>query len=120
MKLSFVTVSTNDLEGSIKFYTDLFGFKLERQYKPTEGVEIAFISDEHYTLEFICSDNYPAYNGGGISLGFTVDDIEETMSFLKENNIEILDGPIKVPNGVELCHAKDINGLTLGFVSFPK
>ncbi|ENZ03050.1 hypothetical protein HMPREF1092_00236 [Clostridium thermobutyricum] len=55
-------------------------------------------------------------NSGNITLGFGVDNLEDTIKKLKTSNVEILEGPISVANGVKILFAKDINGVKLSFL----
>ena len=56
----------------------------------------------------------------GISLGFYVADMEQTLALLQENQVEIVSGPHLMKNGVKLLNARDINGVDLGFVQSPE
>lgn len=42
MIYSFSTVSVNNLEESIKFYTDVLNLEIAARFSPGPGVEIAF------------------------------------------------------------------------------
>jgi len=70
-------------------------------------------------VEFIHDDQAPPYRGSGISLGFYVVDMEKTVAFLKENQVEIISGPVTMKGGAKLLAARDCNGLDLGFVQQP-
>jgi lactoylglutathione lyase len=117
MKMEYVTVRTKDLPGSIAFYEKILGFKVSRRFSPRPGMEIAFLSDgSGGQVEFIQGDGEPAFSGKGISLGFRVEDIEKTAGTLKREGVEIVLGPLTMPNGVRLLGARDPNGLDLGFM----
>jgi predicted enzyme related to lactoylglutathione lyase len=80
-------------------------------------MHITFMEDQKGNmLEFIQNEKGTVYNGKGISLGFYVEDIRHIEEHLKSNNVEILYGPVKTGSGVQLLHARDLNGLELGFV----
>jgi len=117
MNMSFVTVYTEKMAETIEFYTKVMGFEVQRQFSPRPGMEIAFLADQSGSvLEFIMDAETPRYEGRGISIGFNVEDMDETFKLMNDNNVEIVFGPIEMPNGVKLLHAKDLNGLELGFV----
>ncbi len=117
MKMGFVTVQTKDLGASIAFYEKVLGFKVSRRFAPRPGMEIAFLDDgSGGQVEFIQGGGDAAFSGGGISLGFRVEDVDATASALKAAGVAINQGPTSMPNGVKLLGAKDTNGLQLGFV----
>jgi lactoylglutathione lyase len=121
MKIDFITVNTIDIDKSIEFYQRVLGFKVSRRFSPGSGLEIAFMEDQNGNqVEFIKDIKELPYSGSGLSLGFYVEDIKETAAHLEENRVEILFGPITTPSGVKLLHARDVNGLELGFVELLK
>jgi catechol 2,3-dioxygenase-like lactoylglutathione lyase family enzyme len=120
MKFSFVTIGTKSLNESIEFYTKILGFHLDRRHPVGNDMEIAFLSDQQHMIEFVQGDNYPVYQGEGLSLGFVVSDIYETYNFMERNGVAISEKPRVIPSGVKLMQCRDLNGLTLGFVEFPK
>ena len=121
MKIDFITINTIDIERSIEFYERILGFKVSRRFSPGSGVEIVFMEDLHGNqIEFIKDTKELPYSGSGLSLGFYVDDIKQTADLLEDNRVEILFGPITTPSGVKLLHARDCNGLELGFVELLK
>jgi len=117
MNLSFVTIYTDRIQESVDFYTKVMGFKIQRELQPAPGRHIVFLEDERgSTLEFLTDPKVGNFVGKGISLGFTVEDIEATLKHLKENNVKILSEPISLPSGIKLMSACDLNGVVIGFV----
>lgn len=117
MNIGFITVQTKDIDASIDFYQRVLGFTVERRFSPAPGMEIVFLKDEKGGLiEFIRNDRQPAYSGEGISIGFYVEDIEKTAAHLRNQKVEIINGPVTMGNGVKLMQIRDNNGLELGFV----
>jgi lactoylglutathione lyase len=120
MKLDFITVYTIDIEKSIVFYQRVLDFKISRRFTPGTGMEIVFMDDQHgHQIEFIKDSKELPYSGSGLSLGFYVRDIKKTAAHLESCGVEILYGPLNLPSGVKLLHARDNNGLELGFVEQP-
>jgi lactoylglutathione lyase len=115
MKLSFVTIYVADIEKSIDFYQRVLGMTVSRRFSPRPGMEIAFMGDGAQ-VELIHDPQAKPFQGRGISLGFNVANIDGTLALLKENRVEIVHGPVSMPNGVKLLHARDLNGVDLGFV----
>jgi lactoylglutathione lyase len=120
MKIDFITVYTIDIEKSVEFYQRVLDFKVSRRFTPGTGMEIVFMDDQHgHQIEFIKDIKELPYSGSGLSLGFYVKDIKETAVHLENHGVEILYGPLNLPSGVKLLHARDNNGLELGFVEQP-
>jgi catechol 2,3-dioxygenase-like lactoylglutathione lyase family enzyme len=120
MKIDFLTVYTIDIDKSIDFYQHILDFKVGRRFTPGTGVEIVFLDDQHgHQIEFIKDIKELPYSGSGLSLGFYVKDIKKTAAHLESHKVEILYGPLTLDSGVKLLHARDNNGLELGFVEQP-
>ena len=94
MTINFVTIHVADIERSIKFYNRVLGMQVSRRFSPRPGMEIAFMGGSGVQVEFIHDDQVPPYKGTGISLGFYVADMEQTLALLKENQVEIVSGPL--------------------------
>jgi lactoylglutathione lyase len=120
MQLSFVTIHVAELDKTLEFYRAVLGFALERRFLAGPTVEIAFVSDGHGgTLEFITGTGRTV-EARGLSLGFVVEDIEETAAHLRAHGVTIVHGPQTMPGGVKLLAATDLNGVELGFVQYPR
>jgi predicted enzyme related to lactoylglutathione lyase len=120
MKIDFITVYTIDIEKSIDFYQRVLDFKVSRRFTPGTGMEIVFMDNQHgQQIEFIKDIKELPYSGSGLSLGFHVKDIKKTAIHLENCGVEILYGPLILTSGVKLLHARDNNGLELGFVEQP-
>jgi len=120
MQLSFVTIHVTDLDRTLEFYRSVMGFEVERRFKAGPKVEIAFVKDGHGgTLEFITGTGHTV-EARGISLGFVVEDIEHTAAHLRSHGVSIVYGPETMPGGVKLLNVKDLDGVELGFVEYPK
>jgi lactoylglutathione lyase len=116
MNINFITIHVLDLERSIMFYNHVLEMQVSRRFSPRPGMEIAFMGGGGAQVELICGGETPPYSGSGIALGFNVADIEKTVAHLKENQVEILSGPVAMKNGIKLLSARDCNGVELGFV----
>ncbi len=119
MKIDFVTIHVKDIERSIEFYHRVLGMSVSRRFSPRPGMEIAFMGGGGTQLELLHDSQAAPYRGSGISLGFHVTDMEQTLALLNENQVEIVSGPTTMKSGVKLLGARDINGLELGFVQQP-
>lgn len=120
MKVNFVTILKARMEESIRFYTEVMGFEVARDFAAAPGRRIVFLADGPGTMiELIEDEGVTERASGDISIGFHVDDIEATERLMRENGVEITAGPYSVPSGVKLMSVLDPNGVTLGFVQEP-
>lgn len=120
MNISFVTIPVSSLEDTIKFYNEVMAFDVVARFNAGPQIEIAFMADKNGNqLEFIQRGSEKIVHDGLISIGFYVEDIKATEDYLRKHSVDITDGPITLPSGVKLLHAKDLNGVALGFVQRP-
>jgi len=117
MKLSWVTVTVNKMDESIKFYTEIVGLEVDSRRKAGPEVELAFLGDGETKLELVCRKSYhPVPIGEDISLGFEVDSAEEMMASLKEKGIAIHSGPFQPNPHIKFFFITDPNGLKIQFI----
>ncbi|AIY82266.1 glyoxalase/Bleomycin resistance /Dioxygenase superfamily protein [Clostridium baratii str. Sullivan] len=121
MNIKFITITVKNLEESLNFYKEILGFKEVRRMNPMEGVKIAFLEDENSgTIELIeneeISKAYDVLKESMVSIGFGVENINEKIDELKNKKINIIRGPIEVPDGSKLAFIKDPNGIEIEFI----
>ena len=121
MNIKFITITVKNLEESLNFYKEILGFKEVRRMNPMEGVKIAFLEDENSgTVELIeneeISKAYDVSKESMVSIGFGVENINEKIDELKNKKINIIRGPIEVPDGSKLAFIKDPNGIEIEFI----
>ncbi|VVS90537.1 VOC family protein [Desulfoluna spongiiphila] len=119
MQIAFVTVGTDDMDASVRFYTEALDFQLTSRLAPSPGVELAFLTDPSgIKVELITRDTDPPVTNAAcsVSLTFHVDDIDATYARLSEKKAPGLKSPKTLPGGLKLLLAKDPNGVVLGFI----
>ena len=106
-KLLHTRMRVNDMEETLRFYTDILGLELVERNLSPRGSELAFLkvpgSEE---LIEICS--FPASGRVQVQedlvhLAFEVENLEETIARLKEQGIPITDGPTITSSGSRFC-----------------
>ncbi len=98
MKICWMTIYVNDMKESLKFYTEIMGLKLLKQFTVKPGMEICFLDGQSISFELIYdSENKNIQYGKDISVAFETDSIEKKMLQLNENGINNILGPFK-PN----------------------
>lgn len=106
-KLLHTRMRVNDMEETLRFYTDVLGLELAARKRSPRGSELAFLkvpgSDE---LIEICS--FPAsgrvqLQEDLIHLAFEVEDLDETITLLRKKGIPVTDGPTVTSSGSRFC-----------------
>ncbi len=115
MKFCWCTMSVSDMEESLKFYQQIVGLKLNKRYTAGPGVELAFLGEGETQVELVCRQGAGVQTGGGVSLGFEVDSLEEKMSFVKQRGLEI-EGPFEPNPHISFFFVEDPNGVRIQFV----
>jgi lactoylglutathione lyase len=93
--MEHTAIMVASMEDSIRYYSDLFGFKVRLQGS-SETKEMAFLYlEEQPNMEIeLIRDINPVgeYNKSGVvnHLAFTVENINEAISYYKEKGIEFL------------------------------
>lgn len=119
MKFCWITINVKDMEGSLKFYQDIVGLKINRRMKPMATTEIVFLGSEgtNTEVELIRNEknDNPQY-GKDISMGFVVESIDKTIASLKEKGITNMEGPFQPGPSVKFIYITDPNGCRIQFV----
>jgi lactoylglutathione lyase len=117
MKFCWSTLTVKNMEESLKFYQEIVGLKVDRQYEAGPGTKIAFLGDGETKIELICNGASNEINvGKDISWGFEVDSIDESLSLMKEKGLTIHSGPFQPNPHIKFFYVLDPNGLKIQFV----
>lgn len=117
MKFCWSTLKVKNMDESLRFYQEIVGLKVDTRFKADENIEIAFLGDGETKVELICDKNYSDINiGKDISWGFEVNSVDEMMSFVRENGIEVESGPFQPNPQTKFFYIMDPNGLKIQFV----
>ncbi|MBY0756873.1 VOC family protein [Clostridium sardiniense] len=118
MNFCWSTLTVSDIEKSSKFYKNIIGLKELRTLRPNEEMTIMFLKDNHnFNLELIenkKNDEEKIFKG--ITLAFRVDSLDESIEDMKNKNIDIVRGPIKVSKDTKFFFIKDPDGLEIQIV----
>ena len=96
--IDHVVLTTRDLSSCLRFYTEILGMKLEKFQTPTETrIALKFgnqkINVHEWGREFMPRAHVAA--PGTLDLCFIASvSLEEVIQKLKQNNINILEGPV--------------------------
>jgi lactoylglutathione lyase len=114
MRFLWCTIYVRDIDASIRFYNEIVGLPIARRFSEP-GAELAFLGDDETKLEIICGKLEP-HTGGGISIGFFVDNLEEKMAFIEERGISIHSGPFTPSKRTRFFFVSDPDGVLVQFV----
>lgn len=116
MKFLWCTLQVKDMGESLHFYQEILGLTLERRFSAGPS-DIAFLGDGETKVELIC-DGSDQWKGEkqGISMGFEVASIDETIETIKEKGLEVESGPFRPNPHVAFFYVRDPNGVKIQFV----
>jgi glyoxylase I family protein len=118
-RIDHVEMTTKDLDSTLKFYQDVFGFKLKERMKiprpPLE--EIVFLTLGDTMIEILyAKEAAPAATGwqaGFRSMALEVDDMDKTVAFLKSKGHEMSVKPMNLGGKSLRGEVKDPNGFSI-------
>lgn len=115
-RIDHVEITSGNLERSIRFYQEAFGFALKERFKPSapEIEEIAFLTLGDTMLELLAIKN-SAPPPKGPQVGFRmmaieVDDMDRAIEYLKGKGVEVSWGPVTLAKS-KRAEIKDPDGL---------
>ena len=113
MKVKYTTIIVENMEKSLKFYTEVMGFEVDSQFTPQPGTIITLLKSEGETMiELIKSTEYEI---GLYSVGMEVKDLNATVKELKSKGVKITMGPVPITNGA-LAFIEDPNGTKIALI----
>jgi glyoxylase I family protein len=117
-RIDHVEITSGNLERSVRFYQEVFGFVLKERIKPPspEVEEIAFLTLGDTMLELLAIKN-SAPPAKGAQVGFRmmaieVDDMDRAVQYLKGKGVEVSWGPVTLGTS-KRAEIKDPDGLSI-------
>jgi len=108
IKDSNVTIMVKEMDRSISFYQSI-GFALKKRW----GDNYAQVTAPGITIGIHPSNGGKAEGSGSLSIGFTVDNFEESQAFLRKLSIEVQE---RQEEGGQFLHFMDPDGTLLYFI----
>lgn len=113
MKVKYATMIVNDMDESIKFYTEVMGFEIDSKHNLQPGVSITLLKGEgDAMIELIKNKEYQT---GLYSVGMDVEDMQATVKELKSKGAKITMEPIPITVGT-LAFIEDPNGVRIALI----
>lgn len=117
MSFCWTTIQVNDMNESLEFYEDIVGLKVNQRFEVSPDMELAFLGEGETQVELIHNkENSDVKFDENISLGFTVDSVDEKIEFIKGKGLEVHSGPFKPNPSTAFFFVLDPNGLQIQFV----
>jgi lactoylglutathione lyase len=113
MKVKYATIIVEDMDKSIKFYTDVLGFEIDSQHNPIPGVTITLLKGEGDAMIELIKNTVDKI--GLFSVGMEVEDINATVKELKTKGARITMEPIPITVGI-LAFLEDPNGVKIALI----
>ena len=110
MKIKYTTIAVTSMEESIKFYRDILGLTVDRQFKPMPGLTITFMKGEGESIIELIESEETRKSPGMIAVGLEVKDMNATIKDLKSKGAKIIQEPTPISNGI-LAFVEDPNGV---------
>ena len=112
MKIRYATMIVNDIEESVKFYTETLDFTFDEEFDVPGGKIVLLDGDGFAGLELIENDSFET---GLYSIGMDVDDINEEIKKLEEKGANIALKPVETQVGY-MARVIDPNGINIVLV----
>ncbi len=113
MKVKYATIIVNDMEESIKFYTEVMGFEIDSTYNLGPAGSITLLKGEGETMVEIIQN--PQDEPGLFSIGMDVLDLHTTIKELKSKGAKVTMEPIQITVGL-LAFIEDPNGARIALI----
>ena len=118
-KFCWVTLNVLDIERSVAFYNGLLGLPISSK-SISDDTSLAMLgADDTPKVEVISHKGLTIDNpGNGVSVGFEVDSLKDTMQKLKANGVPILSGIISPGPHISFFFAADPDGYRVQFIEY--
>lgn len=116
MKFGWCTITVNNMEESLQFYRDILGLPLNRRFTGGPDIEICFLGEGDTQIELICNAKLKTEGTvDGVTLGFLVDSLEQTMGYIREKGLTVDSGPFRPNPHIQFFYVRDPNGVKIQF-----
>ncbi|MFX1490612.1 MAG: VOC family protein [Promethearchaeota archaeon] len=113
MKVKYATIIVENMEKSIKFYTEVMGFEVDSQHNPVPGATITLLKGEGDAMIELIENT--EYETGLYSVGMDVKDINTTVKEIKSKGAKITMEPVPITVGT-LAFLEDPNGVRIALI----
>lgn len=124
MKVKYTNIAVDNLNESIKFYTEVLGFEESHRFNPEKGMNIVFLKGDGESMIELTEgiENLdPKMKGqkGLFMIGLEVSDMDRTARELQDKGIKFIRGPIDTPHGTKIAFLEDPQGVQIELIQPP-
>lgn len=117
MRFAHVTIMVKDLVASLSFYRNIVGLPVVQRFEAGPEQEIIFLGEGETLIELIYNINVKEPNiGQDISIGFSVENLDNTMDMITEKGIALHSGPFQPNETTRFFYVLDPNGIKVQFI----
>lgn len=118
-RIDHVELTPHDIEKTISFYTDILGFEIKSRetigMPPLRGIAYLTLGDT--MMEFLDVENPESappnpWTAGYKAIAIEVDNMDETVAYLKEKGVDIVWGPMNIGGPIR-AEIRDPDGFTI-------
>jgi lactoylglutathione lyase len=113
LKIKYTTMIVNDMDESVKFYTEVMGFEIDSQYNLGPAGTITLLKGEGDAMIELIENT--ENETGLFSVGMDVEDIHGTVKELKSKGAKITMDPVPITVGT-LAFLEDPNGIRIALI----
>lgn len=113
MKVKYATIIVENMETSIKFYTEVMGFEVDSQHNPLPGVIITLLKGQGDAMIELIKNTENEI--GLFSVGMEVKDLNAKVKELKAKGAKITMEPVPITDGM-LAFLEDPNGAKIALI----
>lgn len=113
MKIKYTTMIVDDMDESIKFYTEVMGFEIDSQYNLGPAGAITLLKGEGETMVELIKN--PVNEPGLFSMGIDVEDLNATLEDLRAKGAKVTMEPTPITVGT-LAFIEDPNGVRIALI----
>jgi len=113
MKIEYATIIVEDMDESVKFYTEAMGLKIDSRHDPRPGVTITLLKGEGDAMVELIKNSENEI--GLYSVGMDVEDVNSTVADLRSKGVKITMDPIPITVGT-LAFIEDPNGTRIALI----
>ena len=123
-KIDHVEILPSDMERSLKFYTEVLGFRVAWRFKPVNAPieEIVFIELGGTQIELFRYKGTAApvsdgeWKVGLRRIGLLVNDMDKAVEHLREKGVEISSEPRATEEDLKIAEFKDPDGIAIELI----
>lgn len=113
MKIKYTTMIVKDMDESIKFYTEVMGFKIDSKHDLGPAGSITLLKGQGETMVELIKN--PVDEPGLYSMGMDVEDLESILKDLRSKGAKITMEPTPITVGT-LAFIEDPNGVRIALI----